>query len=246
MKLIKGLEKFGLSEKESKTYLACLELGESSAKDISLKSKLPRTLTYDLLEKLIQTGLISYINKNNKKYFLAANPKELINILNEKKETITNLLPELNLLNKSTINLKPQVEVFEGKEGMKTVMNDILKTKIKEFHAYGSSRSSLDIIPAFMEEWHKKRIKQKISMNVIYNNTVETKKKLKRKKSLKLTNIKIMNINLESPSATVIYGDKIALQYWTKEPYTVVIKNKEMASNQKNYFKEMWKIAEKS
>jgi len=246
MELVQGLEKFGLSNKEANTYLACLELGESVASAISIKSKIARTLTYDILERLIQLGLISYAKKNNKKYFSAAEPKELLRILSEKEKSILEILPELNSLNASEGILRPKVEIFEGKEGMKSVMDNILHSGEKEFFAYGSSRSSLEIIPAFMEDWHKRRIKQKVVMNIIYNNTSETKAKLKMKKSLILTDYRISSINLESPTATIIYADKVILQSWTKEPFAVVIKSKEMAENQKRYFKEMWKVSKKT
>ena len=63
MENIKALEKFGLSEKEAKVYLACLELGEDTASDISLKSNLPRTLIYDILEKLIDEKRIDTISE---------------------------------------------------------------------------------------------------------------------------------------------------------------------------------------
>lgn len=57
---IEALNKFGLSEKEAKAYICCLELGDSLASEISSKSNLPRTLVYDILERLIDLGLISY------------------------------------------------------------------------------------------------------------------------------------------------------------------------------------------
>ena len=50
-KITNSLEMFLVSEKEAKVYLACLELGNSLASEISLKSKLPRTLIYDILER---------------------------------------------------------------------------------------------------------------------------------------------------------------------------------------------------
>src|SRR3990167_4039585 len=108
---IEQLKKFGLSEKEAKVYLACLNLGDSLASDISLKSNLPRTLVYDLLERLIDLGLISYVVKNNKKYFRAADPKELIRILKEKQEAINKVMPQLEKLQKLKGIKRPKVEV---------------------------------------------------------------------------------------------------------------------------------------
>jgi len=245
--MIESLEQFGLSEKESKVYLACLELGDSLASDISLKSNLPRTLIYDILERLIDLGLISYVIKNNKKYFIAADPKELIRILKEKQDAINKVMPQLEKLQKLKGIKRPKVEVYEGKEGMKTVMNDILKLNIKEFLAYGSSRSSYEIMPAFMEEWHKERIKKGVIMKILYNNTKQAREKIKKRpESLKLTKHKFMPIELESPTATLIYGNKVILQSWTKEPFAVMIEDEEMAENQRRYFEELWKIADNS
>lgn len=243
-KIIESLEKFGLTEKESKVYLASLELGDSTASDISIKSNLPRTLVYDILERLIERGLISYSVKSNKKHFLAVHPKEFLSLIREKEFAISSVMSELEIIYKKEGEKRPKVEIYEGIEGMKTIMNDILNSQVKEFLAYGSSRSSYEIIPAFMDEWHKKRIKQKIIMKILYNNTKQAREKIKTiKLSLKLTKYKFMPIELESPTATVIYADKVVLQSWTKEPFAVMIKSKEMAENQKKYFEELWKIA---
>jgi len=244
METLQALKKFGLTEKASKTYLASLELGESTASNIAIKSNLPRTLVYDLLEKLIGQGLISYTIKENKKYFLAASPKELTRILKEKQNAITKVLPILENLQKIKGVKRPKVEIYEGKEGMKTMMNQVLTTCGREFWGFGSSRASWEIIPGFMEDWHKRRIKNKITMNVIYNNTKETRIKIKElKHTLKYTKIKLLPIDFPSPTATVFYADKVVLQSWTKDPFAVSIESEHMAENQKRYFKELWKIA---
>lgn len=244
--ILERLENFGLSQKESKVYLASLELGDATASDISIKSNLPRTLVYDLLERLIERGLVSYSIKNNKKYFLAVHPKEFLTILKEKENSISSVMIELEEMYKKEGTKRPKVEIYEGVEGMKSVMNDILNSNVKEFFAYGSSRSSYEIIPAFMDDWHKRRIKQRIVMKIIYNNTKQAREKVNSiKSSLKLTNYRFMPIRLESPTATLIYSDKVVLQSWTKEPFAVVVKSKEMAENQKRYFEELWKIAKR-
>lgn len=246
MEIVDALSKFGLSEKESKVYLTCLELGEPTASDIAIKSNLPRTLVYDLLERLIEEGLAGYVIRNNKKYFSASDPKELFKILSEKQDAIKEVLPKLEILQKMKGVKRPKVEVYEGKEGMKTVMNSILRSGVREFLVYGSSRSSYEIVPYFIEKWHRERIKKKIKIKIIYNNTKETREKIKKfPKALKLVDYRLMPITLESPTATMIYGNKVILQSWTKEPFAVLIENELMASNYKEYFEELWKLAKK-
>ena len=56
---------------------------------------------------------------------------------------------------------------------------------------------------------------------------------------------KFMPIELESPTATIIYGGKVILQSWTKNPFAVLIEDAQMAENQKRYFEELWKIAKR-
>ena len=161
--MIEELKRFGLSEKEAKVYLSALELGETTAGAISIKSDLPRTLVYDILERLIKMGLVSYAIKANKKHFLAANPDELVRILKEKEGVVKRILPSLQELQKIHGTQRPRVEIYEGRGGMKSVMDDILRSGVSEFLGYGSSRSSYEIIPAFMEEWHQRRATQKIN-----------------------------------------------------------------------------------
>lgn len=91
----KILQNFGLTESEVKLYIKLLQTGESTANDLSKKTNTNRTFTYDRLKKLIELGLISYIVKDNKKYFRSTKPKNLLEILKEREEQIKSILPEL-------------------------------------------------------------------------------------------------------------------------------------------------------
>jgi len=84
MDLQKTLENYGLEAKEAKTYLTLLALGEVTATILAQKSNLDRTLMYQLTNKLIEKGLVSYIIKNNIRYFSAAPPETFLKNLQEK------------------------------------------------------------------------------------------------------------------------------------------------------------------
>ena len=116
MELIKTLQEQGLSEKEAKVYVACLELGDTTAGDVTVKSKLPRTLVYDLLSKLIEKGLVAYVIKNNIKYFKASEPQQFIKTLKEKQKGIEEILPQLILLQKTKGVRGPLVKVLKVKK----------------------------------------------------------------------------------------------------------------------------------
>lgn len=243
MAILEELQKIGLSEKEAQVYLACLEGREISASQIAFKTRIHRTLVYDILNKLKEIGLVSFIPRENRKYFNAASPYALLATLKEKESIVKKILPKLHeiegLQAKST-----RVAVFEGKEGMKTVMNDILSLHPMEFIGFGSSRSSVELIPAFMKQWHQSRVRKGIGMRFIYNNTTIARERVKLLPK-KLTQYRFMPIPIPLPTSTIVYGDKILLQSWKSEPFSVVIQNQDMAENNRQYFEQLWRIAKK-
>ena len=243
--LIFALTKFGLSEKEARVYIACLELGEATAYDVALKTHLPRTLIYDLFKRLIEQGIASFIIKNKKKYFNVVDPEKLVQILKEKEEILKANLEKLKKLKKKKTKL-PKVKVHVGTEGIKTALDDILKSDIKEFYSFGSSRTSFDIMPYYIQKWNIRRIKKGIKGKMIYNDTEETRKKIKKyPETLKLINYKFLPIKYASPTVFIIYDNKLIMIYWTKEPVAIIIESKEIVENQKQYFEQLWKLAKK-
>ncbi|MCP5005060.1 MAG: TrmB family transcriptional regulator [Planctomycetes bacterium] len=120
--MLQDLIDYGLSEKEANIYLICLKLSEATAIRIAELSNYPRTAVYDLLERLMNLGLISTVITDNKTRFIASDPKTLLFLLEEKKESIKNLLPELNKIH-NQIQDKPNAEVFQGKSALLKIHN---------------------------------------------------------------------------------------------------------------------------
>ncbi|MBR9705145.1 TrmB family transcriptional regulator, partial [Candidatus Pacearchaeota archaeon] len=121
------LRKIGLSDGEIKVYNALLEIGVSSMNNIHEKVGIDRRNIYDILNKLIERGLVSYIDKNNKRVFKITNPEKILSYIEEKKSN-------LNEIRKSVSKVIPQIqevylskkndifaEIFKGPEGMKAV-----------------------------------------------------------------------------------------------------------------------------
>ena len=90
---MKQLKNLGLTENESLIYNALVKHGSSTAGKISQFTGLHRRTVYDSIERLLEKGLISFINKNNRKYFSAASPNRLLEILKEKENSLQEILP---------------------------------------------------------------------------------------------------------------------------------------------------------
>lgn len=241
------LEKIGLKEKEAKVYTALLKHGSSLANQLAKQTNILRSSIYDYLEILLNKGFITYTIKSGKKFFQAVAPQKILDNFQERKEqeeiALKQIIPELTKLQDFS-EKKAKVEIFEGKEGMKSAMSYILKEKPKEILVYGSSGVSYKLLPFFMEHWHKQRAKQKIKLKIIYNNTTETQERIKQGPKLKLTEVKFVPIKHFSLTGTMIYNDKVLITMWNPEtPLAILIDSKEINQEHKDNFEILWKVA---
>mgnify|MGYP001294978295 CR=1 FL=1 len=238
MNLQKILQELGLEEKEAKVYLELLKLNETTATKISEKTNLDRTLMYQLTNKLIEKGLVSYIIKNNVKYFSAVNPEKLVQDLKEKEKQLQKAMPELLNLKKSKEE-ETKVEIFKGEEGLKTVLKDIIRTK-KDYIVFGEESQFQEILPIFVYQFINQLSKNNIHEKVLVREDF-------RNKILKSKNSTFKYISKEylSPVTTLIYENKTVNFIWTPPYYAILTTNKEVADSFRSQFKALWKIAKK-
>ena len=232
--MIESLKEIGLTNNESKVYLALLELGPSLAGQISRKTGLHRRTVYDTTEMLIKKGLIGYILKNNRRLFQASNPERFTEILREKQDLISPLVKELSLKFTKTKE-KEETNFYKGKEGLKNIFEDQLN--YKEVLILGASLKAYEVLQFYFKWYDKTRKAKKIKTRIIAQD-----RNIKR---IPLAEIKYLPEKYENPVSVNIYGDKVAIILWASEPVAILIKNKEIAQGYRNYFELMWRVARK-
>jgi len=235
--ILQTLQIFGLNEKEAKTYFVSLELGLAKVNEISKKSGVIRETTYSIIDSLLRKGLLSYVIKSGIKYFEAADPKKLKSILQEKEKLIDKILPNLEILNKMK-TIKPKIGLYEGKEGIKTIMEDILQTKEKEILIIASNKNLSEILRFYFPNFVKKRIKLGIRIKLLTDKKVLTKQLIK---------YKYLPKEFKFKTANYIYANKIVIiSLSQKEPIGILIEDKEIADAQKNFFNLLWHLLKRS
>lgn len=237
-----ALVKIGLSNNEAEVYLLLLELEEALASDIAEKSRISRPHIYDTLAKLVDKGLASYVIKNNRRYFRAVNPSKLMDFLKEKELSLQSVLPQLLELSKPKAK-KPIVELYEGPEGLKTILNDVIKTKPKEWCDMTSGRVKM-VLPYFMDNWEKRRMEAGIKARIIFNDTETGKQRAKEVMQFKLVETRFFPKGFESPSHIYVYGNKVAIMLWKEDfPFGILVQNKEIADRFREFFGWFWGIS---
>ena len=225
----------GLTGNESKVYLELLKHLELSANELSKKISMDRTLTYTILNHLIEKGLVSYIIKQNKKFFKAEKPENLLNSIKVKEFFVKDLILDLNKIQKEII-IPYEIKVFEGKQGLRTLFNLIFKNKsFFSFGGTGRAYEELYEMQALVKILNKKEFSGKMILQEKYRGHEVTKQKI----------IETKYSTVKSEATTTIFGDYISIHLLTQKPLAILIKNKEIAKSYKNHFESLWKIAKK-
>ena len=226
------LQKLGITENETKVYLALLESGPSLAGGISRKTGIHRRNVYDITERLIKKGLNGYIVKNGRRLFEAANPEKFSDIIDEKRNELSGVLPLMKELYAGTKE-KQETNFYKGKEGLKTVFQDQLdENNCKEILILGASQMAESVLPFYFKWYDIDRKKKKIKVRIIASE--------KLKGAIPLSEIRYVPQKYANPLAINVYKDKVALILWKREPMAVVIKNKEVSDGYRKYFELMW------
>lgn len=239
-----NLTKLGLTSGESKVYLALLRLGSSTVGPIVKESKIAYSNIYEVLERLVSKGLVTFIMKQKTKYFQAAQPNRIEDYIKNKekeiqsqKQTLQTLLPELNtILIKNSA--KTNAEIYTGTKGLKTAYEYLVSKTEKEDEIF------------FFNIYEEKYAKE---IDFFYNNIYPLTKKMKArglvnkdyKKSwfIKKTKFNIKFVDLPIPGNIDIVKNKILITSWHPEITAILIESESIAKHFRNYFEQIWKIA---
>lgn len=241
------LVKAGLTKQEAKVYTTLIYLGPATAGKITSKSGVHRRSVYDCIERLIEKGLVSYYTTGNKKLFEAAHPSRLLQVLAEKEEQIKDsyndikaVLPEL-ISNYKFSSFRHEASVFRGREGLKTIFEDILETD-KENLILGAESKAPKILKHYLTKFHNRRIARRINEKFLFNSAERGRgRKLAR---MKHTEVRFLPEPCNSSVTVNVYGTKTALITWLEEePLGILIENEQIAKGMKAYFELMWKIS---
>ncbi len=232
--LIESLEKLGLSKPEAMIYLTLVEYGPSQAGFLSKKTQTNRTTTYDALERLLKKDFITYTLTSKRKLFKAKNPQSLSEYYKNQAKDAEEIAIELQKIKTAD---KEETEVFEGRKGINTVLNDILTCT--EYVAYGSAGKFLEVMGHDFIAFQNRKKELKIKSRVIQP---EINKQLT---SIVHAQVRYIIEKEPAPVTTIIYKDKVAIIAWSITPRCILITSSHITTQYKKHFEILWEKAKK-
>jgi len=235
-KIIEVLENLGLETREIKIYLTLIREPNLTALQIAKETGIDRTTTYDILEKLMNKGIVSLFIQNKTRHFKALTPKKLLFYFKEKYSSLETILPSLNQVSDKTKE-PVRCELFQGKNGFKTVLMDFVEANT-DYKAIGIRKEYEEILGYLTDQYVLKFNELNVKETAIVERDAEF---IPIKKGV----YRYIDKKFLPPITTVIYNNVVIFFIW-KEPYFAIrIENKEFAKLQEEYFDIMWGIARK-
>ena len=239
---INALKEIGLTDKESRVYIALLELGKASAYALAEKSKLKRPTTYNILSELVQKGLAIKVPRVKKQNFIAVTPEEYYRTQEKRLLHSKSILPELIALS-GKAEQKTKVKYYEGVRGVQEALSHGLNN-VDNKELVGFFAMAENIPPEIIkvcEKWGNDLFKTGISLrgftpsHPYMHNYIQNQKNLGSE-----TNIRLLPEAKYSSNASIDIGSSFIRIIMYAETQAVVIENAELAKTMKQVFELLW------
>jgi sugar-specific transcriptional regulator TrmB len=231
-------EDLGISSDQAKVYLAALELGQANMNELAEKAGLKRTSVYNYVEELINKQLLTSGKKRKRTVYSAIHPNMLIEIEKARLAELSRNLPELlAIYNKS--KTKPKVTFYEGINGIKEVLTDMLKEKqpVSAFSDFKNMAAAFG--DYYFDVFPPERARRGIVSKNIVPDTAKGRE-LAKKDARYLRETKFLQVP-DLKTEINIYADKVALNsYQSSPPFSVIIEDHDIAETLRTIWQQLW------
>lgn len=245
MKNLKSiLDDIGIIKSAQKIYISLLQDGDATALLLSRRTGITRPSVYDQIKELKTLGLVAERNIEGKTYFSASDIKQLDNLLAEKMERVETgrkTLDELISTFTKTQTTQPKIRFFEGKDGARQLLKDILWYDEMTLLIFWPYQEMLDMLGEdFLQWFNERRIRRKIKVRTIW-----PFREIKRSKHVFSDNDAYVTRRYAKEDQSfsmgyLIYENKTAFISSAKEAFGFIVESKEFSDLMKMQFEAIF------
>lgn len=249
--ILRYLEQCELSEIEAKLYLALLETGPATIRDLAERIKIKRTTAYFHMDLLIEKGLVMKLVKGAQKLFAVCPPKESLKTLVEQNlqkaeqlnknlpdilQTIQTMLPQVRDISEA------EIRYYKGKNGVRKIYEEALKAN--ELRSYVKIVDTGGIFPNNVDLFND-AFKQNPNLTIkeiLYDSPLAKEQApLVLSKNKRYAYKFIPNDTKLSSEDTLLYDGKVAIINYSGSINSVVLKSMDHYRNSIALFDFIWR-----
>lgn len=231
----------GLSQTETATYLASLQIGPTSVQEIAKKARLSRTTAYESIASLQDRGLMSTYQHGKKKFFSAEDPERAvahfrgkIGELQSQIEAFARIIPDLKMLSGGE---RPVVRFFEGKEALLALFRDLDSAQSDHFDEV----SNYDDIYEYLDVEYLKEVQKIVNPHNVHTRILHRGQQ-KRGPREGVEYCELLPELGDFHGDIWIYGDRVAFVSFIGKIVAVIIQSEPFAKTARILFEAAWRV----
>jgi len=239
--VIKAFESVGIPKMQTIIYLDLIKNKESSATEVSKRTKMHRANVYDTLTKLKERNLVYLSTKEGKQVF-AALPTDLV--VNEEKDKFENLKLAMNHIKATYVSGQtPKVYTLEGLSAVKSILFSLLEKKSEIWmYGLGENEHLINVLDeSIMHSFHIERLKKNIPLKLLFYKIPQDEVKILS--NLKFTEARLLPKSQQSKISQItqiVCDGSVYLTLWIHPIHTIVIENDVIAKEYIDLYNILW------
>jgi len=244
-KVKSALRRLDLSDHQQTVYLSLLTSGATTARILSSRTGITRPSVYDQLKTLRELNLVVELEVENKAHFAAADVKNLNALLSDKidrleqsRDFLEDALPSLR---DTFSTVDPKIRFFEGEEGVKQLLKDIMWHGNMTMQVYWPHTQMSELFDRkFLEWFDSRRATRKLTVHSLWPQDTH-------KSDMDLFCTLPSDTQRKLPKCTapdmayIIYDKKVAFISSAAEAFGFITESAEFAALQRMQFTALWK-----
>lgn len=232
----------GLSPTETKIYLALLELGPSKAGALIKLTGIQNSVMHLTLGRLAAQGFVSYIRSGKLKIYRAADPASLLRRMDERREKLESLLPQLLALqNQATL---PEAEIYEGMNGLRNMCFKLIEDAKPGddflFFAFSSGKEEHEReVYEFYRDYTVTRVERGLKLRGIAHEKLRA-----RFTEFQWPHTNIRFVNFPTLKNMSICRERVIIVPWEETQTSFLITSSSFARTCREYFNEVWETTQ--
>jgi len=240
------LEGLGLSEKESRVYLALLPYRDIGSSKLIRATGLHGQFVYDALATLEEKGLARHVVQNGRKKFSANTPNRLLSLIEEKKIAAQTLARQLQ--SRYAGEREQDVEIFQGDSAFVAQQFELLKRQpdnsvicviASETERYEATLEAEGSWDEYLRVLREKNIKTR------YLGSEKQRARFRMLEKAEQWTFRILPGHATGLMNTDIWHDNITLNIFGDPILCITVTGKEVADGYREFFETLWNLSSK-
>ncbi len=251
MDIKKLLALFNLRDIEMVVFEKLYYGGQTTATELARQVNVSRTSIYDLLDLVIEKGLVYQTIQGTVKTFCVQSFDKIRLLIEEREREISDARHALEMFKiqepKGKGSAVPNLQVFQGRVALQQMMKDMLlhgNSHVLSYWPIGHVAKLLT--KEFFQQFHVDRMRANISVDMIWPHEESLHKTLYThlgKEYFKNINVRIAPKGINFSLGYTIYANTVRFISSERESFGFLIQSQELTNMMRDQFKIMWEAS---